>query len=532
MKRPWPYGVWKMPKRRYQDQVVQFKPQGVVWDLPAHEVGDDKYTDARNIRFDNGSAVRFNGFTDQGPQNLFASDFIGGALRPVDESPLWLYAGEDGIGVTDGVNNFDITPAIGITTPRALWTATTFNSIPILNNVDDEPFAWDVDTANIMTTLPGWDPLWRCNSIRSFKNFVIAIGMSGDGQSGEVVRWSDAADPGTLPQEWEPTPENLAGSIVLAATPGDIIDGAALRDQFFLYKYNSTYAMQFIGGQFVMSVRKFLPNSGILARNCIAEFQGFHYIMTNDDIVRHDGHTVTSLVDGIALEYVFKTMSPGSFEASQVVAHPGNNEIWFCWPEGDSQIITSALVYDVGTGDFGFRQLNQTNYIGTAFTGLQSLTENDWDNDNQAWIDDITAWNQAQYSHIRTSLIGVSKEREFAFIFDLEDTENGAPVTCFLSKESMDLGMPETIKLVKNIYPRLEGEGGTNGQVVQVRVGTQMASAAPIDWQPAVDFTIGTSVQVNVFARGRFLSVQFSSDEGSAWRCWGWHMQIQEMGRF
>ncbi len=516
-----------MTKRGLREQLVTLKPNGVVWDVPPHELPPDVYSIATNMRFDDDAAVKFSGFTDRNGTTLFPPVFMAATQRAINDQPTWGYGGLTQFGVTDGTAHFDLTPPGGINAALAEYTITTLNSIPVINPITDIPYWWDGDTGGTLLELPDWDPTWACSSMRSFKNFLLAIGMTGTDQYGDVVRWSTAADPGTVPQEWVPSPTNSAGSIVLAATRGDVIEGLALRDQFVLYKAHSTYVMQFIGGQFIMQNRKFLVTSGILSRNCVVEHQGFHYVLTDDDVIRHDGHTVESIVDKRAKKYIFDTMSPQFFNRAFVANNAGDNEVWFCWPEGDSPIPTTALVYNTALDDFGIRTLPSTDYITAGFTGLTVASGGDWESDAQAWDLDFTVWNEAAFSSLKDGLIGCSSERSAMFVYDDSPTENGAIVTSYLERTGLDLGSPERVKLVKAVWPRITGE---KGEIINIRVGSQLHASHPIVWSAAVPFTLGVDDKVDTFAQGRYLAISFSSTTDNIWRLWAFDLETQQMG--
>lgn len=516
-----------MPKRALREQFIPFRPDTVNYDVPGHELDPNKFTYASNMRYDDEAIEKFSGFTDRNGTPIFPPVHIGAVQRPSDDAPLWVYMGTNGIGIADGVAQFDITPAGGIGAPDKQWTVDSLNSLPVFNPVNDQPVWWDLNTANPCQLLPDWEPTWRCSALRGYKNFLIAIGLEGTGQFGDMVRWSDSAVPGAVPLEWQPTPTNSAGFFALSSEPGDVIDGLTLRDQFILYKDHATYIMNFVGGQFIMSQRKFLATSGILSRNCVTEYQGFHYVMTDDDLIRHDGHTVSSIAQGRAKKFVFNTMSPQHFNQAFVAQNPGENEIWFCWPEGDSDTVTTALVYNTSTDSFGLRDLPLTNYVSAGFTGLSVASGGDWESDNEAWDLDITWWNEAAYSSLKDGLIGCSEVRVANFVYDDHDTENGVPVESYVERIGLSLGSTERIKLVKEVWPKLEG---TLGDIVFIRVGSQMHSGHAVEWSPEIAFEIGVDDKADTFAQGRYISISFRSSTDNTWRLWGFDIGAQMMG--
>ena len=112
--------------------------------------------------------------------------------------------------------------------------------MPVFNNGIDDPFYWDGVVTNICLPLPDWPALTKCKAMRSFKYHLFAMDITQNSiRDQDLVLWSDAADPNTIPQSWTPGPDNDAGSNTLSATEGAIIDAEKLRDQFVIYKNRS-----------------------------------------------------------------------------------------------------------------------------------------------------------------------------------------------------------------------------------------------------------------------------------------------------
>ena len=77
------------------------------------------------------------------------------------------------------------------------------------------------------------------------------------------------------------------------------------------------------------------------------------------------------------------------------------------------------------------------------------------------------------------------------------------------------MGDPYSVKTIRCIYPRIDG---VSGATVNVQVGSSMFPDSAPTWQTAQSFVIGTSIKVDSFASGRFLSVRFTNADYGAWR--------------
>jgi hypothetical protein len=68
-----------------------------------------------------------------------------------------------------------------------------------------------------------------------------------------MVKWSNLAVPGALPSTWnEADATQDAGEFDLAEGQDPIVDGLGLKDSFIVYKESSTWALDYIGGAFVL----------------------------------------------------------------------------------------------------------------------------------------------------------------------------------------------------------------------------------------------------------------------------------------
>jgi hypothetical protein len=53
-------------------------------------------------------------------------------------------------------------------------------------------------------------------------------------------------------------------------------------------------------------------------RNCIAEIDGYHFVLTNNDVILHDGNTAQSVLDKMTRRWLFKNIDVNSIDKSNV----------------------------------------------------------------------------------------------------------------------------------------------------------------------------------------------------------------------
>lgn len=513
-------------------QTAQLRPRGIVTDIPAELVPPDAWTVADNVVFDDQLTARVRGYS----QVFGALDFDNVSqilFAPQVNTNYWLYMGKALISVTDGSNHFDISP--GWTNPANLaneYTSDTLNTLPVINNPNDFPVYWDGNTSNACQVLPDWPSGFTCESMRPYKFFLIAMNVTGAaGQDEDLVQWSDAAAPGQVPQSWTTGPASQAGNNVIGDIAGAIVDGRVLRDDFLIYKQNSTHLMQFVGGEAVFAFRTLFKTSGALNRNCIQEVRGTHFVLTDSDVVALDGQTVRSVIDESNRKSLFSSIDATNFGASFVFHNEPSNELWVCFPEAGATQCTRALVYDFNNNQWGSRDLP---FIAHAATGLvpEAPPASDWDSQLTAWDADGRIWNQTDLTGAATQSVMASNSPSDVsklFAVDSSTTADGETITALVGRESLDLGSPTTTKIVRRIWPKIKAAADT---VINVRVGGQIDLKDGIQYSPVVPFTVGSSKSVDVTVTGKFISVEFTSDVDREWQLTGYEIEYQERGRF
>jgi hypothetical protein len=500
---------------------ITINPSGFNSDISPAELGPEVWNVVNNVIFQNGFASAAPGWLDAAPGFLCKPLY----LLPVftGASYFWLYGGNTAdelagfVGVTDGANHWDVTPAAGLgVTAAGDWTGGVLNGNPVLNNGIDEPMTWGLDTAQPCTTVPGWPANTRCEAFRPFKYHLVAMNITDNtGAYPDLVIWSDAADQGALPLEWAPTPANQAGSFTISTTTGGIVDGGEMRDQFMIYKTGSSTIIQYIAGQFVFSNRKAFVTSGILARNCWAELYGNHFVVTDGDVIRHNGQEVQSLIDGINRTFLFDQIDSDHYRGAHVVLSHSTKQLWINFPKSGHEYCDTSLVYDLTSNTFGLVNFDQDIAYMTRGILNEPGADNSFDSRTDTFDEAPDRFNSSLFNPTSDVLVFCEYEQQRAAVLDgyLRD---GAPVPILLQILSKDFGHPQRLKLVNAVWPSGKRGGGRAGAGLGVRIGTQMALNDPVSWSAfqAVD----TQPKADFMASGRFISLEFSGDQNTDWQ--------------
>ena len=274
------------------------------------------------------------------------------------------------------------------------WTGGIFNGWAVMNvpglinnaaaNAGLYPCAYDLTTTPSPATavgLPGWNQGigtgWRTYAMRPFRDFLVAMQkwVGGNARYESTVFWSDAAGAG-LPGTWTPAAGNMAGDADLNDTPGPLIDGYMLGNDFIIFKPSSCIRMTYVGGAEVFTFETLSSSAGIINRNCAVEYEGRLLVFGPNDIyaLSPDGSTESLMTDGVR-RYLYETISgtpAPNYDHCSLRLSSAEGRLYALYSNVDSPgadyYATEAAVLDLRTGRWGnaIVQLDGGNGFNTA----------------------------------------------------------------------------------------------------------------------------------------------------------------------
>lgn len=511
---------------------------GVVYDIRPHELPKEAWSAGANMRFRNGFAEKFTGESQIWGAPSVAPYNIASAGTPT--ATFWMYMGLGKVFAYNFSVHTDITKTATtyLATANENWTVTNFQGIPILNNSVDDPQVWSpVSISQLLVDLPNWPASTSCRSMRAFRQYLIALDVTKSStQFPQMVKWSHPAAVGALPSSWDETDATKdAGEYELADSLGFIHDGLPLRDMFVIYKEDSVWGMQYVGGTKVMRFFKIFNDAGILAKRCVTEFiNGQHFVVSQEDIFVHNGQTKRSIAEGRVLRWFLAQIDPDKYQRVFVQQVPGSNEVWVFAPLGDGQdFCNTALVWNWLDGTISFRDLDDISGAGVGqVTGVDAT----W-SDPSAWDTDVSGWDLRRSANAARRVM-MCRPEVTAKILLADETAafDAISMTSFIERSGIPVawkaGEPPDLsshKLLTGVWPRIEG---TVDGVVKVYVGAQESPEAAISWQTPVNFTIGTSNFIPCRANGRLLAIKFESVTDIDWRLHGYELDVKKAGGF
>jgi len=494
---------------------------GLNVDARAIDVPPNTWTGASNINFvvqtAQGTAARVAGHaatwvTPAAAAPTFAlnMDVLGAASRSPTNYKWYggtVYGGVNArIGQQTGGVDSNVTPGAWAAAAPGRWTGGILNNfVPVLNDQTHVPVYWDI-LGPAWQVLPGWPPsgaaLDSLTALRPYREFLIGMGrlIPAGSYRSDVVYWSDAAPYNAPPATWVPAATNQAGEAVLPGG-GEIIDGAALGEDFLVYKRYGSYRMSYVGGNYVMSVEPMFKGWGAFSQNCIAEHGGKHYVFTGDDIIVTDGQRWESALYAKARSQI----SAGTNGLNtHLYVNRLNRELWLNLVAVGGSVATTALVMDLDSGKTGIRQL----------PNVSGMVHEDQGTDVSPisiYAGDGGAASGRFYNHFSGT------------------TFAGTNITASLTRAHLDFGRPDQLKIVKWVRPWIMGGPG----VVTVEVAGTATIDDSVTYGTAVNFDTASSDKADLFAQGRYLSFRFgSSADMQRWTCSGFTVGYELRGGY
>ncbi len=502
-------------------------PGGFEPDRVDYNLADGVFSDCRNVRFNDGDAEKCKG-TSAVFGSLSASAIWALNLNDNTNS-FWIYGNETILYGYDGVTHAQVS-TVSYACPTDLgYTGGAFHGYAIVNDTAHTPQTWAPGLGNKLNDLPQWPVSTLCKVIRPFGDFLVALGISVSSTlNARQLRWSDVAPTGALPASWDYTdPTNQSGIAELGQTADVLIDCLPLRDTNVIYKQYNTWLMQFVGGLDVFSFRPLFNQSGMLSENCAVAFDTGHLVLTDSDVIIHDGTSQTSICDKKWRKWLFSTLDVTNYRRSFVVDNPREKETWICIPQNGDTFPTLALVFSRSSGKCHVRELGSPmscaalGFVGGSLTTFDAAT---------GTFNTATGkYDSSTYSPFTQQLVFFEGDAKAAFQAESGETFNGTQMSCYIERSNMGLTRDVgSIKRIGAIYPKVIG---TAGDTFLVSVGTRDTIDGPITWTDPFEYTLGTDYMIpDVHTSGRFISLRFAYQGGNSFRLAGFDIAFDPDG--
>lgn len=480
-------------------EVKQFDQTGLISDQPARSLAINAVTSVTNCGFNNGKIAKLLGYSTVYGTPTVAPYHTQHSVT-ADGDPWVIYCGLADVYTYYGNTHTKITRTLSTygATAENVWTSTILGSIAILNNGVDVP-QYTINATTQLQSLTAWPSSWTCASLRSYREFLVALDITSNATNyPQVLRWSHPADPGSLPSTWDESDATKdAGLKAFSETPGILIDCMPMGSVNVVYKSDSAYAMQYIGGQYVFAFNK-LFDTGLIGRNAIGEVNGSHVIIANDDIYLHTGSNPQSLLHKKIRTEIFNSIDQSYRNRCRTVVDRARNQVWFMFPTLGTGWLTIAWIWNWRDNTWSKMDLPS---ISSGSVGGEVGSGQAWDDDSLTWDSDNTLWNNTLAvanqvllgSAINTKLYQMNYGNQF----------EGANFTAEVQRTGIDFGDANAMKVIKKVRPHFNNM--TDGTQITFSIGSQSKPDGVVTWSDKT-YTVGTTDEIWPYVRGRYLA--------------------------
>lgn len=483
-----------------------FAPDHADFNLP-----EGTFTDIRNARVLDGALTKNKGTTailgSLSISTIWAQNVYDGS------QVFWVYANESVIYATAAGTHAQISSASYNADPELGYTGGPFHGYLILNDGATAPQSWNPALANKVIPLANWPANTTAKVIRPFNDFLVALRVTDTGvYNGRLVRWSDRAQQAALPASWDYTdPTNQAGINELGQTSDFIVDALPLRDSLIVYKQYHTWLMQYAGGDDVFSFRELFNHVGMLSEDCAVAFGAKHLVLTDSDLVLHDGSSVDSIVDKRTRKWLFSRIDPTYYKRCFVALSRREREAWICFPESGNAWPQTALVWNWAEDKFHVRDLGQPT--ATGIEGPPSSGGTTYASLSASYGDTLLSYDSYGAGLNVPQLVLWPSAIKTALLTESGNQLNGANIVSYAERSNMlltkDVGR---IKRVHRVRPKISG---TAGQILNVYVGARSTPDSAVDYSGPFRFVIGTDYKIDCRVSGRYICLKvYHTDNG------------------
>ena len=481
---------------------------GFVADIPDLLTADGAWTDSRNVRYRDGAAEKFKGYTaclgSLSATSIFAAPITDGA------NSFWVYGSNTVLYATDGTTHANVSH-LSVTyaaTDDLGWTGGAFHGFMLANDGLAIPQSWSPGLGNRFTSLTAW-PSITCKVMRPFKDFIFALRITDTGvYNPRVLRWSDAAQQGALPGSWDYTdPTNQAGITELGQTQDSLVDAIPLRDSLIVYKDSNTWLADFVGGSDVFGFRQVFSQVGMLTENCGLAFGSQHLVLTDTDVVLHDGNSVQSILDKRARRWLFNAINTARYKRCFMVADYRNREAHVCIPESGYDWPNLSLCWNWAENTLQVMDWGGPKTYGAFGIIPAGGASSTFDTDSTTFEGDAVTFDETTFNSFQSRVLMLDSTKPLAYQNDTGDTYNGQQMTTYATRTGMGLTSDfSRIKRVKRILPRIIG---TAGDTVRFYIGSRAQLGDSTLWSGPYTFTIGTDYKIDLRISARILDMRF-----------------------
>jgi len=297
------------------------------------------------------------------------------------------------------------------------WTYCQFGNATLASNLADY-----IQRSNSTGAFSTVATAPKAKVVFSVGSFVMALNTIDGTYGTSSDRWWCCASNDET--NWTPSVSTLATTGRLVSVQGQITAGGRLGDYAVAYKEKAIYIGQFVGAPAVWDWA-LVPggDAGCVGQEAWCDVGGAHFIIGMDNIWLFDGSRPAPIGTNTVRQWFFNASDPGNRFRSKCIFDRQNNTVWACFPSVGSTVCDTALVYHLGTKQWGVASVTieaVLNYVSSGVTidGLSSISSTidgltSYSFDSQFWLTGGRALSYFDATHQLKTLTGVTGNSGF-----------------------------------------------------------------------------------------------------------------------
>jgi hypothetical protein len=525
---------------------------GTVTDVSPYNLPLNAFSRSVNIRFDEGKARRSPIFRSMLPNLAFTPRFCFGIVPSTGFDTVVVASDDYQLHeyVSGSMNNRSGTISSNVD-PRP-FTSTQLANVAYVNRPDKVPSFRGPGGTNF-AALNNWPSNYRCESLRSFGDVLIALNTSEGATSYPTrVRFSDITLSNTVPTTWDESDTTAsAGFNDLVQMDTPIVDGGTLGSNFIIYSSTQVWLMEFTGGTFLYNFRKLYTDCGMINQNCFTEVDGKHFVFGPRDIYVHDATSKQSICDERVKQFIYQGLNASKADRCFVHHSSELNLIYFCYVSGDELVgfpntdrCNRAAVYNYKNNTWSFADLpdvasaslanvNTVETYGTA-SGLTYNTVGGsyYDQEDSFARHSVFVGPSSSANGITSNKIYVMDLADNGQVSFSYDTEANKPA--MLERVGIDLDEAQNelrgYKNISRIYPQAMTKN-TDDTTLSFQFGAADVPNGTPNYDNAVTFDLNLDYKIDTRAAGRYLSYKITVADQKDFEFSGFDLEVTATGR-
>ena len=483
-------------------------------DLSPYDMPPMFFSDVQNARFLDGKAGKILGHSQVLGTPSAAPHWTIAWLQ--GSTDLWIYGGLTQLFKITGTTHSEVTRAVGgayttLANTTNNWQGGILGGALVITNGLDVPQSY-VQSGSAFTDLANWPATLKYKAIVPFRNHLIALNLTDDGtEKPFTIRWSDAIPAGAVTNganTWNTSSTASESSETdLIGTEGHVLNALQLGNELIIYKEDSVFSLNYVGGNFVFNVREKFKDTGLFARDAVTDLgDGRHVMMTTNDVVIHNGNTIKSIIENDMKTFLFSEIDSTHFHRTFLAHNKVKNEVWICFPQtgATNGFPNFALIWNYREDNWSIRDLPGVNYIAKGL--VNPAIANSWSAGTTTWATVTLPWAQQEFNPAVDTLLMCGTNSTKLFAADSGTTFDGTTFLTKMERIGLHAGRTDVVKSVTRVFPRIEGTGTVN-----ISIGSELHPFQGVSYNDPVAFQIGIDSKVDCRVRGRYIAVKVES---------------------